>query len=264
MKKVFAYHVGNRLDIKKLKDQLVFEIIHSDPTELLYKTESGGLIYIFNYGSVVFLDLEQTAHITIVKQIRDILDIPTQESETEAFNIEIDKRKNYQALFNQLILQEFNIKTAQVIMLNLAQSVALDFYIRKTEDLLKETKAHATELEKTGKLTLKGKELLKYLGKALNLKSSIAENLYIFDSPKIVWNNELLNKVDSDLNRELDITIRYRSVQENLNIIKENLDLFKDVAHHNHSSLLEWIIIILILIEIINMLLEKFVLSGAT
>ena len=143
-------------------------------------------------------------------------------------------------------------------MLNLAQSVALDYYIKTTEVLLQETRQHTTDLEATGKLQLKGKELLKYLGKALNLKNSIAENLYIFDSPKIAWNNQNLNNIDEDLSRELDITIRYKSVQENLNIVKENLDLFKDLTHHNHSSTLEWIIIILIFIEILNMIIDKY------
>ncbi len=260
MKKVYGYHIGKKIDIKRLKNTLVYETLHHDQTEVFYKTEDSGLIYILNYGSVVFMDVPQGEQISILQSIREILDIPAQEPEIEVFDIEIDPQKDYQALFNKLILKRFNINTAQVIMLNLAQSVAMDFYTKHTEALLSETREYTNELENIGKLNLKGKKLLKYLGRALNLKNSIAENLYIFDSPQIAWEDQELNKIDEDLSRELDVKLRYKSVQENLSIIKENLDLFMDVSNHAHSSLLEWIIIILIFIEIINMAVEKLML----
>ena len=101
MKKVFGYHIGNRLDIKKLKSAMVFETLHSDLTELFYKTDQDGLIYIFDYGSIVFLDINQTEHSGILNQIRDISGIKSLEPETEVFDIEIDQKKEYKVLFNQ-------------------------------------------------------------------------------------------------------------------------------------------------------------------
>ena len=57
------------------------------------------------------------------------------------------------------------------------------------------------------------------------------------------------------LNEELDFKNRFASIQHSLDIVKENLELFKDILQHKHSSLLEWIIIILILFEVIHVLL---------
>jgi required for meiotic nuclear division protein 1 len=42
-----------------------------------------------------------------------------------------------------------------------------------------------------------------------------------------------------------------------LEIVKENLDLFKDLLQYRNSIVLEWIIIILILVEVINLFIEK-------
>ena len=41
--------------------------------------------------------------------------------------------------------------------------------------------------------------------------------------------------------------------------MKENLEMFKDLYQHSHSSTLEWIIIILIAIEIVGFVFEKLV-----
>jgi uncharacterized Rmd1/YagE family protein len=42
-----------------------------------------------------------------------------------------------------------------------------------------------------------------------------------------------------------------------LDIVKENLDLYKDLMQHRRSNLLEIIIILLILVEIINIFVDK-------
>ena len=56
---------------------------------------------------------------------------------------------------------------------------------------------------------------------------------------------------------ELEIVARHHGLQHNLDVISENLDFFKDILQHKHSSLLEWIIILLILFEILQVLFEK-------
>ena len=113
------------------------------------------------------------------------------------------------------------------------------------------------ELEEKGKFSIKGKNLLKYIGRLLNLKNKIAQNIYIFDSPNLTWNDEYLNVINNDLSRELDIKLRHSSLQESLNTVRENLEIFKDINQHSHSSKLELIVIILIAIEIINIFIDK-------
>jgi uncharacterized Rmd1/YagE family protein len=49
------------------------------------------------------------------------------------------------------------------------------------------------------------------------------------------------------MKRTFDLQERFRNIEDELGIIKENLELFKDIMQHRHSNLLEWIIIILIM-----------------
>jgi len=158
--------------------------------------------------------------------------------------------------FGELQITEFSIDMVHIIALNLAQSAALFYYQSLSDKLLEDTRIHTNQLESTGKVSLRKKELLKYIGSTLNLKNKISENLYVFESPMLAYENSELSKIDSIISEDLEIKLRYNGVREQLNIVHENLDLFKDISLHQHSSKLEWIIIILILFEVIHVFIS--------
>ena len=112
-------------------------------------------------------------------------------------------------------------------------------------------------LEAKGRLNISGINLKKYIGKTLVLKNRIAENLYIFDSPPETWDDENLNKIHIDLKRTFDLQERFRDIQEGLNIVKDNLELFKDLLQYRNSFRLEIVIIILILVEVLNIFVQR-------
>ncbi|MFT5942648.1 MAG: putative Rmd1/YagE family protein, partial [Sediminicola sp.] len=99
-------------------------------------------------------------------------------------------------------------------MLNTSQSVALDRYLEITEQLLEETNVHTKLLERKGKLNISGTNLKRFIGKVLNVKNEISENLYIFDSPDSTWENEDLNRLDMELKQTFDLKDRYRYISE--------------------------------------------------
>jgi uncharacterized Rmd1/YagE family protein len=135
-------------------------------------------------------------------------------------------------------------------MLNIAQSVALEFYETLSDNLITSSKEYILELEKRGRLSISKINLLKYIGKVLNVKNSIVDNLYILDDPNLVWDNEDLNLLNRNLKANFDIIPRFKDLDYRLGIVEDNLKLFTDVLNVRESSRLEWIVIILIAIEI--------------
>jgi len=136
--------------------------------------------------------------------------------------------------------------------------VTLDYYANQTELLLEETNSHTQLLAKKGTLHISGRNLKKFIGKTLLIKNRIAENLYIFDSPVETWENEELDRLYNELKKNFDLNERFRDVSEGLNIVRDNLELFKDILQYRNSVLLEWVVIILIAIEVIHFLIAQF------
>ena len=165
--------------------------------------------------------------------------------------------KKIESGYNKIKVNKLDKDTARLVMLNVSQSVALAFYADQTSVLLELTNQHTLSLEKNGHLDTSGKRLKKFIGKTLNLKNRITQNLYIFDPAPGTWENEQLDRIDVELKKTFDLERRYRSLHEELEIITGNLDLFKDILHHRDSSKLEWIIILLILVEVVNLFFEK-------
>lgn len=255
---IIGYHLGARLDLRTLKNSLTFNCVYFDPTEVIYSEDGSSFIQIHDYGSLVFFGIDKNQQNQIIGSIRNILKLESRELEAEQYDVEIAPESPYQVYFDRMVIDKLNLEIARVLMLNVAQSIALDHYTDRASQLLEEISIHTAELENNGKFSIKGRDLSKYIGKTMNLKNIIATNLYIFDSPNIVWEDEFLDRINKDLVREMDITARYKSLQESVYTIKESLEIFNDFHQHSYSAKLEWIIIILIAYEIIKPIVASY------
>jgi len=256
MLKVFSYQIADSIDIKLFKKIFTAEIDHVDSDELFYHIAQEKFVYVFKYGIVSFLGYNEVGMTAFIQLIIPYCKNVFDQRLSEEFEIETNAEENKFG-FNKIEIERTDTETLRLIMLNVSQSVALDHFSQQTTMLLEETNFHTQILEKKGKLDLSGIKLKKYIGRTLNLKNRIAENLYIFDSPEETWEDEYLNKLDIGLKKTFDLQTRFRTIQEGLEIIKENLELFKDLLQYRNSIMLEWIIIILIFVEVINLILEK-------
>jgi required for meiotic nuclear division protein 1 len=253
---VLSYQIADGIDIKGFKNSFRAPVHFSDNDEIFYVIDQDTFIYVFKYGVVSFLNYDEIKISRFIQLITPFCKNFSGFKLSEEFEIETEA-KEMKFGFNKIEITTPSIDIFRLIMLNVSQSVALDYYYEVTNTLLIETNLQTQYLEKKGKLNISGKKLQKYIGRTLNLKSNIAENLYIFDSPPETWEDEHLNSIDLGLKRTFDLQVRFRSIQESLQIIKDNFELFKDIMQYRSSYVLEVIIILLILVEVINLVIEK-------
>lgn len=253
---VTAYQIADSIDIKAVKGAFKAELHYSDSDELFYLPDTNEYIYVFKYGVVCFLNYDPVQVSGFLQFIVPFCKNFLGESLSEEFIIETGAHEN-KIGYNKIEIVRTDIEVLRLIMLNVSQSVALDYYSEQTTKLMEDTNQHTQNLERKGSLNISGRNLKRYIAKTLILKNRIIENLYIFDSPPETWEDETLNKIDIDLKRTFDLQERTRNISEGLGIVKENLDLFKDLLQYRHSSVLEWIVIALISVEVFHFLLEK-------
>jgi required for meiotic nuclear division protein 1 len=254
--KVISYQIADAIDIKGFSAAFKAQLYYNDPSELFYRMESDQYIYIFKYGAVCFLNYDPLRLSEFLILIKPFCKHLFEKSLTDEFLVETGA-KELRVGFNNIEIPSASIDVLRLVMLNVAQSVALDYYEEQTTKLLADTNYHTQILENTGKLGISGKKLKQYIGRSLLLRNRIAENIYVFDSPPETWENEDVNKIESDLKRTFDLQVRVRAIHEGLAIIKDNLELFRGLMQHRHSSILEWIVIILILVEVLDLIIQK-------
>lgn len=254
--RVISFQVADSIELKQFRNAFTANMHHSDADELFYHIENNRYLYVFKHGIVCFVGYDETGMTAFLQLIKPYCKNYFEQRLSDEFDIETGAASvNYG--FSKIEIPEADIETIRLIMLNVSQSVALDYYEQQTTALLEEANHHTQLLEKKGKIELSGINLKKYIGRTLNLKNKISGNLYIFDAPEETWEDENLNKVDAGLKKTFDLQARFRSIQEDLNIVSENLDLFKDLLQNRNSTTLEWIIIALIMVEVLNLFVEK-------
>jgi uncharacterized Rmd1/YagE family protein len=256
MLNVLSYQIADSIDTKLYRTAFKDDLYHYDADELFYRTGAESCVYIFKYGVVCFLNYDEAGCNEFLARIAPFCRNLFAQKLSEEFQVETNATENKFG-YNKIEIINSDIETLRLIMLNVSQSVALDYYSEQTDRLLEETNYHTQSLELKGRLDISGKSLKSYIGKTLNLKNRIAENLYIFDSPPETWDDENLNKIDLGLKRTFDLQERFRDIREGLEIIRENLELFKDLLQYRNSTFLEWIIIILVALEVLNLIIDK-------
>jgi len=254
--KIMAYQIADSIDLKLFKQDYSAKPMHYSISELFYKNEQEHYLYILSYGVVVMLGYDEIKSTEMLDLVKQYAQNPLIERITEEFIIyETDGEDKFK--HNEAHLKKTTADVLKIVMLNVGQSVVLDYYQTLTDKILTETNGYTKKLEKQGKLSMSAKQLLIVIGKTLNVKNNIVDELFVIDQPEETWDDEYLSKVDAGIRQIFDIRIRFKNIDYSLQIVKENLELFKDLIQHNKSNLLEIIIIVLILVEVINLFVEK-------
>lgn len=248
-----AYLIAENLNIKKFKQEFEGELISFSNIDLFYKYKNG-YFYLINYGVVAFANSEEEDRNFIIHFIEKFVSNPLDKTYSENFVIEENQELSFN--YNSIMVPKLTPQVIRMVLLLMAESVALDFYMESAQQIFDKTTEYTTQLELHGKLSAGKKELLKIIGKALNTKNRIIDNLYVIDTPPSVWEDEMLEKVHNGLQITFDINIRFREVEYMMKSIEGNLSILIELTNVRESKILELVIIALILVEVLNLFLK--------
>ncbi len=255
MVKIIAYQIAEHINLKKVKADYKAEVLSNSSVELFYydNKKHDSAIYILSYGVVVFANYEEIEISRFITFLKTYSSNHLESHYTE--DMIVHEGEELRFSYNDVILPEIKPDVIRIVMLYVAQSVSLDFYTDSSHKLLIESGQFTNQLETFGKLKISRRNLLKFIGKTLNIKNRIIDNLYIFDMPEIVWENEYLSKVNEGLAKTFDIKTRFHETEYTLKIVESNLSIFTDLLHQKTGNIQELIIIFLILFEVINVII---------
>ena len=117
----------------------------------------------------------------------------------------------------------------------------------------------ATTLQLKGKLGFGTKTLLKHIGSSLMMSHEMAGKVEISEKPAVLWDHVELEPLYGQLVEDLEIPERQANLERKNAVISNTVQTSLEVLQQKQGHRLEWYIIILIAIEILIDLYEKFV-----
>lgn len=253
---IVAFQIAENIDIRQFRSSYTGKEYYCDSSEVYYVGESSKYLYVLAYGVVIFEGYDEVRMSETIEFLRPFCKNFLDKRLREEFKIH-ENTDNDRFEYNEAFLSRVDPDVLRIVMLNVAQSVAIDYFSQQADSLLEETNRHTLRLERDGKIAISGRHLIRFIGKTLNVKNRIMENLYILDSPEETWEDEHLSRIDAGLKRIFDVKTRYKDLDLELQLVKENLDVIRELLYHSESKILEWIIIALILVEVLNLVFEK-------
>ncbi|MEK7257629.1 MAG: RMD1 family protein, partial [Bacteroidota bacterium] len=192
-----AHLVADELPIRRIRSDFKGSLVSETSTELFYTYKEGHVI-LFNYGVVVFANIDPVDQTNFIAMLRQFVPKALEISEyREDFSIQISKEIERTVFdYNQMIVPYLDEDILRLTMLQVAQSTALDYYQASAQSLLDASTEIVGQLERSGALHISKRKLLQFIGKTMNTKNRIFDNLYVLDSPPQVWESEFLGKIN--------------------------------------------------------------------
>lgn len=217
-----------------------------------------GELFVFDYGVLVFWNIPEKEREAIQNLITPFIQEPITAVLDDAFTYELNASQL--TLKNDHVsLPEDDILTRLAISHGIAQSAKLSQYEAHVSDTINASQYIPENIATTGKSGLKRKELAKLRGQLYLTKSDVMLHYDLLDVPDFFWEHPEFESYYSMIADYLEIKPRIEVINKKLETIQDLLQMIADEQNHSHSSLLEWIIIWLIAIDIGLILIQEYI-----
>ncbi len=224
---------------------------------LVLEPEQGAFVYLEKFGGVVFWNCSDSLVASIHEELRVL---PTLGARVEGVRDQLMVHvgaAEEQVGFSEVWLRDFTLDRLKIVSLALAQSVALDHIEGTVRGAMAKFEPVMAGLARHGRLFLSHLEAMKIIGFTMEIRAAVLENLTLFDDPPETWESESLAHLDSDLFDQFDLDERLGAIQQKLAYLSDAAARVIDLLATRKSHRLEWVVIVLIAVEIVFFLIEK-------
>jgi uncharacterized Rmd1/YagE family protein len=218
---------------KMIKDAIIIE-------------KDGGYAFIFQYGVAIFWDMQDEEFV-----LKKLQSSPASCKNSEEFSFQYSDEQRFKIEMDTISMD----KPDELIMLSVSFAIAQSLKLNEFEDAMRESLRESEhiplELAQYGRVAMKRKEIAQERGRLFLTKSRINLHFELLDTPEFFWEYPELEGYYLTTRKYLEIQPRIDILNRKLAILQEILSILADEQHHKYSSLLEWIIIILIAFEIV-------------
>lgn len=235
---------------QKYKTANYREVIHIE----VKQQGSFGNVFFFPFGSTIFWNVSKAHQLELLDEVKEFAEQPHELIETDEFTYGYGETPLI--VDDEITLPNTDILTKLAISHGIAQSVKLGTFEIAIQKTFNSTKEIPEDLAKRGKIPLSRKEIRKKMGELFIERNSITLHVDVLDIPEFFWEYPELEPLYGMIANYLDIETRVEVLNHRLDVVHELFQMLGSELNHQHSSRLEWTIIILIIIEVVLTLMK--------
>jgi uncharacterized Rmd1/YagE family protein len=250
--------VAEHFGIKKKFKWEEYLTIDSRQLKGIIKEPEDKMVKLFYFGSGVFVNMGHHEIVDFVDYLKKV--------EKGIINTSFKYQDDYKIVVNDeeptIHFEYMNVNKYEDYHLNilsvvLAKSVAMEKIEEGLDSLLDEMEEIIDRLE-SGKLTISDSKLAKIAGNILKYKFNTISYLMLLDKPDITWINQGSESLYNELSELFELRDRYDKMKAKSETLMDITEVFTTLTHQRRGNILEWMVIILIAIELVIAISERF------
>jgi uncharacterized Rmd1/YagE family protein len=195
---------------------------------LVLEPQKDSFVFLARFGGVVFWNCPEALIRQIHEELKSLPGLSQLEEQARDFlKVKVGVAEDAVG-FSEVQLRGLTLEKLRIVSLALAQSVALDHFEGAVSQAMARFQPVVGVLSHEGRL-----------------------QLTLFDDPPETWESESLAHLDSDLYGQFDLEERLGAIKEKLAYLQDAGATFLGLLETRKNHRLEWIIILLIVVEIL-------------
>lgn len=211
---------------------------------------------LFRYGVVVYFNANEADKNHLVSNLESYIvnSLPQKESEQLEIIIAPEGKERFEA--DQIFVTDASIAKLQLIAEALAKSTILSHNESELEHAFDKIEPLALELSQKGRTKRDPKQLQMIVGNILLREHTLVARAESSERPGVLWEYPELNNLYTNLSYELELDDRSKALQEKIDLATKIVSTTVDLIQNESSLRVEWLIVLLIVIEIMLTILE--------
>lgn len=223
-------------------------------TDALHASFKEWDIFIFRYGCIVFWNTpieEEEKFLTLFQRFTQTPINRVSEEFEYSFG---GKPRFFQ---DKITLTKTRSHALQMLAVSygLSQATKLAAFEERIDKTIALTKNIPQELARRGKISLTRKEISQRIGGLIIERNSVNLHSDILDAPVFIWDHPEYENLYTLTINDLELHNRTAVLNRRLDIVKELFEMMRDELNNRHSTMLELIIVVLIMMEVFLTLL---------
>lgn len=263
-----GFAISGELDLNKLATQLGIlrkyrweEPMQLDPSTLRpVPTDSleESHVYLYYFGGVVFRNCSERIIGEFARKMERVSDsfngFPNIEYH-EQYSLRIEEGAAPAIANDCAVMPRYERAFIDIVAFVVAKSVALERIEEQADTVLDEMEGFISLLDQ-GKLGISDRKLAGLASKILNFKYRSIAFIMVLEKPDVTWDNPEADRLYRTMATLFELSQRYQEIKHKSETLMDITGVFSDLSHARRSTRLEWIIIVLIFIEIVIYLVE--------
>ena len=264
-----AYAVINEIDLNKIAVQCGIPkkytweeplILQGEKLQLILRREfaDNQKIMIFSFGSIVLVNVPENDMPLLLEYIRGFeqaIETSDWKHYTEDYAMQVGTSDKMEINDTFAVVPQYEMFYAELVAIVIAKSVAMEKSEFQLGKILDKLETMIDRLER-GQLRVGDRELARTTARVARHQYNTINYIMILDKPDITWSNSDAALFYEKMSNFFELNDRYIVLTKKTDLLNNIITGFSSISHSIRGMFVEWVIVLLIVVEVILMVAD--------